>query len=917
MQILSVALTNFKVHSDRVFEFQPGINAICGENGAGKTSILEAIAWVLFDHCDYRREELIRRGCASAQATVTFVSRKDQRTYQVERCTSRNYTLYDPQLRVKLDLRRNDEVNRWLKENLGFGRETKLNNLFKQAIGIPQGTFTLDFLLTPEKRKEVFDPILQVREYKQAYEKSAQLERHASLWVQSSEEKLKDCETKLQDWELLKTSVEEFRRSITADEAELLRLAQQCHDLKTQRNQLKSHKEQIDQQSNQLKEIENQITLARQKQENLQGLLNRAEQAKTICQTNEESFQKWSAAQEALKTLEKQRKQRDKLRREQEEPQQQLTARQTALARQQYELEELVRSQTEIEKLQPLIAQQTELEQQQTKLREELQEIGNLRRQVQTDEEKITKIRTILKKLEQEIEEIQGLADRIKQIPILKQQCDRFQIQLSRLKAAQQFETELRQLITRGQNQRSDYLLRAGSVLTELRNLEGRFPQLAYPVHLALEVIQSGVDLNTEILGALQQILQDLTQQTSEAEIWQKLEEAQTQLNAVQEDVNKFGRLADLQEKQAELEEEEQILKAALKPRQLRIGTEPDLKQRWNKLTDDLNELDNPKGRSQLLQRKLQTRPQVQAEVDRLHKAQKQLQGEIDRINDQLTAFADLEEKIETQKQIQESHQAAQLLYVKNLNEADFLHRLKTQMQEVLETLRTLQEEQEQQKQTYEILASEYDSARLDQLETSYLQTVSEQARLSGGLPGKQRELARLETELQERQNIDDQRQQLEKELAHQRQTLQFIEIARDVYNRAGPRITRYYLDEISREADRLFRELLNRQTVALEWTGDYEIRVQENGYWRGFKNLSGGEQMCAALAVRLALLRVLADVDVAFFDEPTTNMDRLRRQQLAEAIANLKTFRQLFIISHDDTFETITENIIRVERDG
>ena len=36
--------------------------------------------------------------------------------------------------------------------------------------------------------------------------------------------------------------------------------------------------------------------------------------------------------------------------------------------------------------------------------------------------------------------------------------------------------------------------------------------------------------------------------------------------------------------------------------------------------------------------------------------------------------------------------------------------------------------------------------------------------------------------------------------------------------------------------------------------------------------------------------------------------------ETMAEAIANLKSFNQLFVISHDDTFETITESIIRVE---
>jgi DNA repair protein SbcC/Rad50 len=44
--------------------------------------------------------------------------------------------------------------------------------------------------------------------------------------------------------------------------------------------------------------------------------------------------------------------------------------------------------------------------------------------------------------------------------------------------------------------------------------------------------------------------------------------------------------------------------------------------------------------------------------------------------------------------------------------------------------------------------------------------------------------------------------------------------------------------------------------------------------------------------------------------------MDRPRRESLAEAIANIKSFRQLFVISHDDTFEKVTENVILVERE-
>jgi exonuclease SbcC len=74
---------------------------------------------------------------------------------------------------------------------------------------------------------------------------------------------------------------------------------------------------------------------------------------------------------------------------------------------------------------------------------------------------------------------------------------------------------------------------------------------------------------------------------------------------------------------------------------------------------------------------------------------------------------------------------------------------------------------------------------------------------------------------------------------------------------------------------------------------------------------------MSAALAVRLALLKELSELDIAFFDEPTANLDESRRESLADHILNLRGFSQLFVISHDDTFERVTENRIRVVKEN
>ncbi|MCA1558318.1 MAG: hypothetical protein LC731_07255 [Acidobacteria bacterium] len=137
----------------------------------------------------------------------------------------------------------------------------------------------------------------------------------------------------------------------------------------------------------------------------------------------------------------------------------------------------------------------------------------------------------------------------------------------------------------------------------------------------------------------------------------------------------------------------------------------------------------------------------------------------------------------------------------------------------------------------------------------------------------------------------------------------------RDTLKQAGPIITESYLYNISIEANQLFREITGEASRALRWSRDYEIILEEEGHDRSFPNLSGGEQMAAALAIRLALLKQLSDIRMAFFDEPTVNMDAERRERLAQQIGQVQHFDQLFVISHDDTFEGSVDHVIHITR--
>ncbi|NBO65150.1 MAG: SMC family ATPase, partial [Acidobacteria bacterium] len=102
MFITRVELRNIKNHTDSTYTFQPGVVSICGPNGSGKTTILEAIAWALFDHLEYKREDFVRRGAKKGQVTVGFVSDVDEREYLVTRDTVGACFVYDPVTKSRL-----------------------------------------------------------------------------------------------------------------------------------------------------------------------------------------------------------------------------------------------------------------------------------------------------------------------------------------------------------------------------------------------------------------------------------------------------------------------------------------------------------------------------------------------------------------------------------------------------------------------------------------------------------------------------------------------------------------------------------------------------------------------------------------------------------------------------------------------
>ncbi len=212
-------------------------------------------------------------------------------------------------------------------------------------------------------------------------------------------------------------------------------------------------------------------------------------------------------------------------------------------------------------------------------------------------------------------------------------------------------------------------------------------------------------------------------------------------------------------------------------------------------------------------------------------------------------------------------------------------------------------------------VAAEFDADVYATLLEKHATLDRELAELRGRLGQQRQRQAVLEAEIAQLRETRSRLDKVRDEHVEHRELLTVLDHLREVLRSAGPEITKTLVGVISHQAEDLYMDIMHDYTARLRWTDDYDIELLAGGRIRTFQQLSGGEQMAAALAVRLALLREISAINIAFFDEPTANLDRDRRANLAAQILNVRGFAQLFVISHDDTFEQDTDCVIRVAK--
>ncbi len=277
--------------------------------------------------------------------------------------------------------------------------------------------------------------------------------------------------------------------------------------------------------------------------------------------------------------------------------------------------------------------------------------------------------------------------------------------------------------------------------------------------------------------------------------------------------------------------------------------------------------------------------------------------------------FSGLDEKIasvqETIKDLEPQHDK----YMQALPLALKMNEYAQECKEMQDSISSINSALNEDIQKQEALLEVFSEPLLDETVSRLEELGNSASRNAEALKGRKKSMEKLARDLASMEAEFLKIKDIEKKLDNEKHFLSFSNFIRDTIKDSSEYIVNEFIGEISQEASNIYSEIMDDYTCGLKWQNDYDIEIESAGEVKSFRQLSGGERMSAALAVRLALLKALSSCDFVFLDEPTQNMDEVRREKLSQEIMNIKGFKQVFVISHDDTFNEKYANVIKIEK--
>ncbi len=253
---VQLILKNFLSYRDATLDFR-GLHTacICGSNGAGKSSLLEAITWAVWGESRAAAEDdVINSGSKEVRVDFTFES--NQQKYRVIRTRIRSgasvleFQIETPSGFRPLTGKGVRATQDLIVEHIKLDYDTFINSAY-----LRQGRADEFMLKRPAERKEILAELLKLNQYDELEERAKESSRQFKARAEELERSLEAIKTQLQQRELTQA-----QRAELADKLNQLQQMQTVDNNQLQSLQLVQHQRQ---------NWEQQLGFVRQQYQNL------------------------------------------------------------------------------------------------------------------------------------------------------------------------------------------------------------------------------------------------------------------------------------------------------------------------------------------------------------------------------------------------------------------------------------------------------------------------------------------------------------------------------------------------------------------------------------------------------------------------------------------------------------------------
>ncbi len=887
MILKKLSLKNFLAHTDTEVEFaENGLTAFIGDNGAGKTSIIEGIYFALFGKSTKGKSQrdLVQWGKGGGVVELEFQKGKD--TYVVRReiklsgrSANSQSVVYKYENGVKKPYFQK-HVNEELLKLLDFNYKTFLNSIL-----VKQGDIEGLINLTPSKRSEVFEDLLDMSLYQ--------------ILTEFYKEKIRALKNKLEG---IRTNIEDENQL----EEELEKLKEEKGKLEAQKQELEREKQELEEK---LRHLEEQIQKTEEERRRYVEIKSKIEKGNEYIQELEdqingvkEKLQKLQKAKEKLPILQEKADQH-------KEKQQLLNSilerekLQEKLSWIERELEEFKNQKQIYQQLKELAKEFEEKQKQMQHLQESLQRLAQKEGTINAIKNQIEQERKVLKETR---EEALKLAKQLTQIKRIYKT-----LELNPVLAPT--------MIRDGETIISQYQ-------QQLEELAKQISSLSAKIKLIDEQLQNVSSLEGECPTCLQplenhrkeQIIKDLTTQKEKLqaekaqleEQYLKLKERIEKEKTILELLREFD---EFYKKHKEADQKVQKLKSELFVLQRELEKSHELKEQLQHIQNFLKEHEEDYLKYQQAKRFLKSKKdQVQA-----------LKEQKEKIEEKLKTLPQIEQSVEQLKQ-----EVAELepYYRKLIQIQEALNR-EEELKNELEKL--VKKKEKADKKLEELKASLPDIQSIQELllrlqqERKYLQESIQQ--LNQKLIDLSQQLGQINAQIK---SIQEKLQTINKVKSQQQQIQKQIEAYERVVFALGPEgIQKLIRENALYNLPKLVNSLFSYFGFPfnqVKFDEKFDIKIlaptaERRDRYISVDALSGGQKVALGLALRLALSRFLGEKsDFIILDEPTIHLDQYRREELVNILLKLKDrnfLKQMIVITHDRELEDAADRIYYVNK--